>query len=195
MASLVSYYTILNFYKPHKVYDTHLALIIALLSAITSFIFAFFKLKLSKKFGLLSLKADSVNSIKDSLGSIIAILGLTLTEFNFVIFDLISALIISGLVFYVSITVLKESSLILLDACQNPELHEKIRSLIIKVPHIRDIREIKLRKIGIGILAEIVIEIDGEIEVKQLKEILKILEEMIKINIKGITKVNLLIKY
>ncbi len=82
-----------------------------------------------------------------------------------------------------------------LDACQNPELHEKIRSLIIKVPHIRDIREIKLRKIGIGILAEIVIEIDGEIEVKQLKEILKILEEMIKINIKGITKVNLLIKY
>jgi cation diffusion facilitator family transporter len=172
-----------------------LSFIAASISAITAFVIAFYKLTLAKKFGLLSLKADAINSIKDSLGSIVAIFGLTLTGFNYAIFDLIAALVISGLVFYASIIIMKESSLILLDACHNPALHEKIKTLTRNISLIKSVREIKLRKLGTGIIAEITIEVDGEIKVQQLKEALRLFEDMIKTNIKGITKVNLSIKY
>jgi cation diffusion facilitator family transporter len=195
MISLVSYFAILRVYEHHTVSNIYLAFIAASISAITAFVIAFYKLALAKKFGLLSLKADAINSIKDSLGSIVAIFGLTLTGFNYAIFDLIAALVISGLVFYASIIIMKESSLILLDACHNPALHEKIKTLTRNISLIKSVREIKLRKLGTGIIAEITIEVDGEIKVQQLKEALRLFEDMIKTNIKGITKVNLSIKY
>jgi divalent metal cation (Fe/Co/Zn/Cd) transporter len=74
-------------------------------------------------------------------------------------------------------------------------LHEKIKTLTKNISLIKNIGEIKLRKLGTGIIAEITIGVDGEIKVQQLKEALRLFEDMIKTNIKGITKVNLSIKY
>jgi divalent metal cation (Fe/Co/Zn/Cd) transporter len=81
-----------------------------------------YKRRAAKKYGSLALKTDASNSIKDVLTSVTAFVGIALSSyFNIIQTDAIAGIIISLFVFTMVYPILKEASLVLLDAFHSPE--------------------------------------------------------------------------
>jgi len=194
MAGYVVYFSILSIISSHVIHYPQLALSIAIISLIPSFTISAYKLMLARRLGYLSIKSDAINSLKDSLGSITAIIGLYLTTLGFWIFDTIAAIIISALVLSISFFILRESTYILLDACKNPELRNLIIDLAKNIEHIKKVVDVRMRKIGPLIHTEIEIEVDENITVKKMKEIIKDYEERVKKIIVGASNVSIIVK-
>ena len=195
MASYVAYFSILSIVGKHIVYNSNLAIAVVAIAFIPSLAISIYKIKFAQKIGFLSVKADAINSFKDSLGSITAIIGLYFVTIGFTIFDSIAAIIISGLIVALSFFVLKESTYILLDACKNPELRNLIIELAKGIPYITKVIDVRMRRLGTIIHTEVEVEFDENITVKNMREAIKAYEERIKKVISGVTNVNVIIKY
>ena len=101
-------------------------------------------LAIAKKFyadtsHLVSLKTDAYNSVKDASASVIALIGIGATWFGFYSLDSFAGLIIGVFVMVAGYFAVKESSLILADAYNNPEMLETIKRIATAVPGIHSI--------------------------------------------------------
>ena len=190
-------YNIINkLYTKHVVRNTELAIIIVIISAIVSFGLSIYKFIYSKKLNLLSLKIDAFNSLKDSLGSIIAIPALIMVYNGIVILDLIVGIVISVFIILASIAILKESSTILLDIYQEPVIKKQIFDMIIRdYPYIKDINSIQIQKLGKRLFLQLEIKFEENITVKEMKKIFIDLENKLKRKFPSIYKINMLINY
>src|SRR5919107_1655521 len=84
-------------------------------------------------------------------------------QFGFLQMDAIGGMIIAGYIFSVSYISLKQSSLILVDAWQNPKVTELVKRIVeerFKHEHIR-VRSVLLRSSGMVAQAEVHMEVDG----------------------------------
>lgn len=194
LAIYIVYAAFLNMFNSHTVSNTSLALTITTIALISALIFSMIKYYYSKKLNLISVKTDSANSFKDSLSSTAAIVGVILSDFGFYFFDLIAALIIATFIISVCLVIIKESSLILVDACNNPEIKNKIKEITKEIPHIIKVLDIRLRRLGSKIAAEIEIEMDAEITVKKMHEIIKLYEKKIKETLIGISHIGIIVR-
>ena len=111
-----------EFLNPTPVSNSALALVVAFVAALVSLQLLIYKRRAARKFGSLALKTDASNSIKDVLTSVIAFIGIALSSFFGVLqTDAIAGIIISIFVFTMVYPILKEASLVLLDAFHSPE--------------------------------------------------------------------------
>jgi cation diffusion facilitator family transporter len=119
---------------------------------------------IANKYDLLSLKTDAKNSIKDGSASVIGFFSVLIaSQFGFLQMDAIGGMIIAGYIFSVSYLSLKQSSLILVDAWQNPKVTELVKRIVeerFKHENIR-VRSVLLRSSGMVAQAEVHMEIDG----------------------------------
>ena len=125
---------------------------------------AFQMRSIANKYGLLSLKTDAKNSIKDGSASVIGFISVLIaSQFGFLQMDAIGGMIIAGYIFSVSYVSLKQSSLILVDSWQNPRIAEKVKKVVeekFKEDNVR-VKSVLIRPAGIMAQAEIHLEIDG----------------------------------
>ncbi len=138
---------------------------IALVSIATAVVLARSKLLYSKKSGLVSLKTDSYNSVKDASASIIALVGILLASAGFYAFDSLAGLIIGVFVMVAGYFAVKESSLVLADAYGNPAMVEEIKEITTAVPGIYAIDELRIRRNGPFLSVEMHVKVDGNISV------------------------------
>ena len=119
---------------------------------------------IANKYDLLSLKTDAKNSIKDGSASVIGFFSVLIaSQFGFLQMDAIGGMIIAGYIFSVSYISLKQSSLILVDAWQNPKVTELVKRIVeerFKHENIR-VRAVLLRSSGMVAQAEVHMEVDG----------------------------------
>jgi cation diffusion facilitator family transporter len=119
---------------------------------------------IANKYDLLSLKTDAKNSIKDGSASVIGFFSVLIaSQFGFLQMDAIGGMIIAGYIFSVSYISLKQSSLILVDAWQNPKVTELVKRIVeerFRHENIR-VRSVLLRSSGMVAQAEVHMEIDG----------------------------------
>src|ERR687890_476404 len=119
---------------------------------------------IANKYDLLSLKTDAKNSIKDGSASVIGFFSILIaTQFGFLQMDAIGGMIIAGYIFSVSYISLKQSSLILVDAWQNPKVTELVKRIVeerFKHEQIK-VRSVLLRSSGMVAQAEVHMEVDG----------------------------------
>ena len=119
---------------------------------------------IANKYDLLSLKTDAKNSIKDGSASVIGFFSVLIaSQFGFLQMDAIGGMIIAGYIFSVSYISLKQSSLILVDAWQNPKVTELVKRIVeerFKHENIR-VRSVLLRSSGMVAQAEVHMEVDG----------------------------------
>jgi len=115
---VVLYESYQEFLKPSAIANPEIALIVAFLAATVSSALLIYKRRAAKKYNSLALKTDANNSIKDVLTSITAFVGIALAGyFNIIQTDAIAGIIISLFVFTMVYTIMKEASLVLMDAC------------------------------------------------------------------------------
>ncbi len=181
--------------NPTPVENPVVAMTVALSAAVISSFLLVYKRRAAKKYESMALRTDAANSIKDVLTSITAFVGIALgTYLGIAQTDYIAAIIISLFVFTMVYTIIKEASLVLLDACQCPENVAAIKAIPMKIPRVKDAHSVRLRKLGSYIIGDMHVVVDSEMTVKEATKIAAEIEEKIKHQFSNIIEVNVIIE-
>jgi cation diffusion facilitator family transporter len=184
MASLgvvVLYESYQEFIKPTVIANPELALVVALLATAVSSILLIYKRRASKKYASLALKTDASNSIKDVLTSITAFIGIALARyFNIIQADAIAGIIISIFVFTMVYAIMKEASLVLMDACQCTEILTEIENIAKSVKLVKQVHSLRMRKMGPYMIGDLHVVVDADLTVRDSGKIAYEIEERVK---------------
>ncbi|MHB8566886.1 MAG: cation diffusion facilitator family transporter [Nitrososphaerales archaeon] len=189
----ISYIGVTQYLKPEVQHEiAGIGGAVATISIVTAVVLAVAKNSSAKKSGLVSLKTDSYNSVKDASASVIALVGIAATWFGFYSLDSLAGLIIGIFVMIAGYFAIKESSLILADAYNNPEMLETIKRIATSVPGIEAIDDLRIRRNGPFLAVDMHIRVDGRISVFEADQMshevtLKMREDILslgRINIK-----------
>ncbi len=144
--------------------------------------------RISNRYGILSLKMDARNSIKDASASFIAFGSVLVSTFGFHQMDSVGGMLVSIYILTVAYVALKEASLVLLDAFHEPGITSEIESIVKSNLHIKGVNELRLRRAGPFIVGAIEVIIDEDMTVRQMHLITSELEASIKSRIPGIRR-------
>ncbi len=95
-----------------------------------------------------ALLADSAESKADSLASLAVLLGLIGTKVGFVYADTIAALLVSFLVFYISVVMLLKGINGMMDVAVDGSVLEEIKELCLNINGVEGIRALRSRSMG-----------------------------------------------
>ncbi len=139
--------------------------IVAAFSIATAVVLAKAKNDYAKRFGLVSLRTDAYNSVKDASASVIALVGIALTWDGLYSIDSLAGLVIGLFVMVAGYFAIKESSLILADAYNNPQTIHTITEVAKSVEGIHAVDDLRIRRTGPFLTIEMHIRVDGNISV------------------------------
>jgi cation diffusion facilitator family transporter len=184
MASLgvvVLYESYQEFIKPTTIANAELALVVAFLATAMSSGLLIYKRNAAKKYASLALKTDASNSIKDVLTSITAFTGIALARyFNLIQTDAIAGIIISLFVFTMVYTIIKEASLVLMDACECAEILTDVENIARSVKQVKQVHSLRMRKIGPYLIGDLHVVVDADLTVRDSSKIAYEIEERVK---------------
>jgi cation diffusion facilitator family transporter len=187
-----SYQGLLN---PREIINAELAMATALVATAVAGVILFFKVRAARKYTSLALKADAFNSTKDVLTSATAFAGIALSKYlNIRATDSIAGIIIAFFVFTVAYSVIKESSLVLMDACQCSDILFDIENIAKSVKHVKGVHEIRMRKLGPYLVGDMHIVVDGDMSVREADRIATQIEEQVKKEFDEVTEIKVRIE-
>jgi cation diffusion facilitator family transporter len=161
---VIFYHSYQSLVHPHIIKQPILTMVVLAAAGAISLHRAFQMRIIANKYNLLSLKTDARNSIKDGSASVVGFFSvLVASQFGILQADAIGGMIIAGYIFSVSYISLKRSSLILVDAWENPKITELVKKTVeerFNYEKIR-VRSVLLRSSGIVAQAEVHMEVDG----------------------------------
>jgi cation diffusion facilitator family transporter len=181
LGGVVLYESYQEFIKPTAIANAELAIVVALSAAAVSSVLLIYKMRAAKKYGSLALKTDASNSIKDVLTSITAFIGIALSRyFNIVQADAIAGIVISFFVFTMVYAIMKEASLVLMDACQCPEILTDIENIARSVKQVKQVHSLRMRKLGPYLIGDLHVVVDADLTVRDSGKIAYEIEERVK---------------
>jgi len=181
----------------HEIHQPILTMIVLAAASVISLYRAIQMKNIANRHNLLSLRTDAKNSIKDGSASVIAFLSLLVaTQFGFSQMDSIGGIIIAGYIFSVAYVSLKQSSLILVDSWQNPNVTDMLRQTIEDKFKKKDqvkVRSILLRPAGMMLIfAAVDIEVDGNKRLADVELMTSEIEMTIRSKIPYIKKISVI---
>jgi cation diffusion facilitator family transporter len=187
-----SYQSLLS---PGEIVNAEIAMATALSATAIAGTILFFKIRVARKFDSLALKADAFNSVKDVLTSLTAFLGIAISKYLGIrATDSIAGVIIAFFVFTVAYSVVKESSLVLMDACSCSDIVSDIENIAKSVKHVKGVHDIRMRKLGPYLVGDLHIVLDGELTVREADQIATQVEEMVKKEFDEVTEIKVRIE-
>jgi len=180
---------------PREIINVEIAMTVALSAAVVALVLSIYKTRAAKKYASLALKTDAFNSVKDVLTSITAFLGITLSKYlNIAETDSIAGIIIAFFVFTVAYSIIKEASLVLMDACQCTEILSDIENIAKSVKHVKEVHSIRMRKLGPYLMGDMHVVVDGDMPVREADQIATQIEEKVKQQFDEITEIKVRIE-
>jgi cation diffusion facilitator family transporter len=180
---------------PTDIVNPEVAMAVALIATAIAFIILVFKRRAAKKYESLALKTDAFNSVKDVLTSLTAFLGIALSSFlGFAETDAVAGIIIAVFVFTVSYSVIRESSLVLMDACSCGDIVEDIKAIAKGIKHVKEVHGIRMRKLGPYLMGDMHVVVDGNLTVKEADQIANQIEEQVKREFYEVTEIKIRIE-
>ena len=161
VAIYIIFVSYLTFLSPRPIVYPSIALVTLLLAGTVSMYRAFQMRTVAKKYGLLSLRTDANNSIKDATASFVIFASVFGSSLGFLELDAIGGIIIGIYILGVAYVAIKEASLILLDACESPEITSVLAAALKTLSGVNDIASIKLRPSGRYLTGVVVVVVDG----------------------------------
>jgi len=187
-----SYQELLN---PVEIVNAEIALAVAILASVIALSLLIFKIRGAKKYSSLALKADAFNSIKDVLTSVVASLGIVFNKyFHIAQTDSVAGIVIALFIFTVAYSVTKEASLVLMDACQCGEILSDIENIAKNVEHVREVHNIRMRKLGPYLIGDMHVVVDGDMSVREADQIATQIEERVKHEFDEVTEIKVRIE-
>jgi cation diffusion facilitator family transporter len=181
LGGIVLYESYLELLNPTAIGNAELAMVVALLATAVSLILLIYKTRAAKRYASLALKTDASNSIKDVLTSITAFIGIAVSRyFNIVQADAIAGIVISFFVFTMVYAIIKEASLVLMDACQCPEILTDIENIARSIKQVKRVHSLRMRKLGSYLIGDIHVVVDADLTVRDSGKIAYEIEERLK---------------
>ena len=166
---------------PRVIVNAEAAMATALAAAVVGGGILFFKTRAARRYDSLALKADAFNSIKDVLTAVTAFVGIALSKYlNIIQTDSIAGIIIAFFVFTIAYSVIKESSLVLMDACQCSDILSDIEKIAKNVKSVEGVHDIRMRKLGSYLVGDMHVVVDGDMSVKEADRVATQVEEQVK---------------
>jgi cation diffusion facilitator family transporter len=166
---------------PRVIVNAEVAMATAIAAAAVGGGILFFKTRAARRYDSLALKADAFNSIKDVLTAVTAFVGIALSKYlNIIQTDSIAGIIIAFFVFTIAYSVIKESSLVLMDACQCSDILSDIERIAKNVKSVEDVHDIRMRKLGSYLVGDMHVVVDGDMSVKEADRVATQVEEQVK---------------
>jgi len=195
LGGVILYESYLVLLAPRTIVNAEIAMTVALSAASIALVLSIFKTRAAKKYASLALKTDAFNSVKDVLTSVTAFLGIAFSRyFNIALTDSIAGVIIAFFVFTVAYSIIKEASLVLMDACQCTEILSDIENVAKSVKHVKEVHSIRMRKLGPYLMGDMHIVVDGTMTVKEADQIATRIEEQVKQEFDEITEIKVRIE-
>lgn len=165
-----SYNQLIN---PHPVQLPLIGIQLALFAAVVALFLGWYKHRkcISGKLG--SVKLDAFNTVKDGVASGLTVIALIAASFGFLIADAIAGFVIAGIIVSIGAVAIKESSLMLVDACDNDCIiqGDLIKRVTRNIDEIEEAHLLRLRRTGPVIQGELEIIVPGDMTVTRLNEI------------------------
>jgi cation diffusion facilitator family transporter len=154
-----------------------LGAVVAIISAVVALSLGGMKMMLSRHSRLGSAKLDAFNTIKDGTSSSLTVLALMLTSVGFFIADALVGFVIAGIIVSIGFTAIKESSYMLLDACDGQCIQQgqTIKEIAEDIPGVEVANLIRLRRSGPILQGELEIKVSGDMTVAELDQIRKVI--------------------
>jgi cation diffusion facilitator family transporter len=175
----ILYRSYLGFLDPKPITLPALALGVLLVAGTISTYRALQMRRIAKKFSLSSLRLNASNAVKDGSASFLIFFTVLASSFGFNHMDAVGGMIIGVFVLFVSYVVVKETTLVLIDACHSPDLVEGIRKIVEGNTNVR-VKDVLLRRVGPYIHSEIHIEVKSTMTVGKLDEIISSIETSVR---------------
>jgi len=165
-----SYNQLIN---PHPVQLPLIGIQLALFAAVVALFLGWYKHRkcISGKLG--SVKLDAFNTVKDGVASGLTVIALIAASFGFLIADAIAGFVIAGIIVSIGAVAIKESSLMLVDACDNDCIiqGDLIKRVTRNIDEIEEAHLLRMRRTGPVIQGELEIIVPGDMKVTRLNEI------------------------
>lgn len=158
---------------PHPVKLPLIGIELALFAAFVALGLGWYKHKKGSGGNLGSVKLDAFNTVKDGIASGLTVVALIAASFGFIIADAIAGFIIAGIIVSIGIVAIKESSYMLIDACDNDCIiqGDLIRRITKNIDEIEEAHLLRLRRTGPVIQGELEIILPGDMTISRLYEI------------------------
>jgi cation diffusion facilitator family transporter len=164
----------------HVVTQPGPAMVAIAIAAVSTLPLAAYKISKGRKMGLPSFKAEAYNTLKDSLTSFIALGTVILSYYGFGWADGVGGLIIGIFIIGVVYTTIRESSLVLVDACECSLEAGEIQGMAREVEGVQEVQSLKMRKSGPFLMGELIVETDGSVTLAEAHRIAGIIEETVE---------------
>ncbi|MED5408686.1 MAG: cation diffusion facilitator family transporter [Pseudomonadota bacterium] len=142
-------------------------LIVATISALAKEGYFRYAVRYSKSHNSSLLKANAWHSRSDAMSSVAVIVGVVGVMAGIPWADAVAAIVVAILIMVVAVRIGLEGADELIDAAVDPELELRIRAQIMTVEGILDTHELRTRRMGPKILADVHIRVDPRITVSE----------------------------
>lgn len=194
VAAYVMFHSYLAFLRPNVITYPYVALATLLGCGAVSIYRAFQMREIANKYGLLSLRTDANNSIKDGTASFVVFVSVLGASLGIRELDAVGGMIISIYIFGVAYAAFKESSLILLDACESPEMTSALRDAIKTVEGVRGVTSLRLRPSGPYLTGIISVSVDGFRTITETEQLRRKIHEIISAIIEPIGEISIVFR-
>ncbi len=165
-----SYNQLIN---PQPVNTPILGAAIAFIAAIIAIGLGAYKYIKGKKSKMSSIKLEAFNTIKDGTSSGLAVVALILSSMGFLIADAIVGFIIAGIIVTIGFSAIKESSYMLIDACDMECVDRSymIKKIAEEVENVESAYLIRLRKSGPIYQGELEIRVSFDLTIRDFDKV------------------------
>ena len=194
LAAYIMYHSYITFLNPRPITYPYLALAALLACGTISTYRAFQMRNVANKYGLLSLRTDANNSIKDGTASFVVFGSVLGASLGILQLDAVGGMIIGVYILGVAYIAFRESSLILLDTCESPELTAALATALRTVEGIRGVSSIRLRPSGQYLTGIVAVVVDGSKSVSETEALRRKLLEIVSAIIEPVGEVSIVFR-
>lgn len=194
VAMYIMYNAYRTFLNPTTIAYPIIALVTLAVCGSISTYRAFQMRAIAKKSGLLSLRTDANNSIKDATGTVVVFVSIIGASLGIHVLDAVGGMIISIYILGVAYVAIRESSLILLDACESPEMSAVLAGALKTVEGIEEVGNIRLRPSGPYLTGIISVLVDGHRTIAETEQLRRKLLEVVSAIIDPVGEISIVFR-
>jgi cation diffusion facilitator family transporter len=194
VAAFIMYHAYRTFLNPTTIIFPTIALLTLGACGLISTYRAFQMRAVARKYGLLSLSTDANNSIKDATGTLVVFISVLGASWGVNRLDAVGGMVVAVYILGVAYVAIRESSLILLDACESPEMVAALTAALKTVDGIKDVGSIRLRPSGPYMTGIISVSVDGQKTVSEAEELRRKMLEIVPAIIEPVGEISIVFR-
>ena len=154
-----------------------------------SFLLAKYKERVGRAICSQALINDGKHSFIDIFASIIVFIGILSSYLGYLRIQRIAGIFVAILIIYMGLKLAKDDVLVLLDAGMSPQKIKEIESIVLGIEGVEGVHNVKVRRSGPFIFAELHLETKKELKVKRAYELSSTVKKLLKEKIKNLDNI------